>query len=145
MYILNQHFLFGLKYYTLNLIFWSSSSFNNVVIFARGYFVKDWQDLSHGDNFHDISPISLIKSYGFYFPAGEIFSKMVISRKKRKLPQPNIFTFTVCCQCKWSQYTLMSFVASPLQQDLQQNLCNYIHCPYENAIYVTYRAIIGDI
>ena len=26
-------------------------------------------------NFHHISPISLIKSYGFYFPVGEIFAK----------------------------------------------------------------------
>ena len=31
---------------------------------------KCWQDLSHGGNFHDISPISLTKSYGFYFSAG---------------------------------------------------------------------------
>ena len=58
----------------------------------RGYF--RWgkisreflQDLSRGGNFHDISPISFIKSYGFYFPVGEIFAKKVISRKTRKLP-----------------------------------------------------------
>ena len=46
----------------------------------RGYFRlgkisrKCWQDLSRGGNFHDISPIFFIKSYGFYFPAGEIFA-----------------------------------------------------------------------
>ena len=37
-------------------------------------------------NFHDISPISLIKSYGLYFSAGENFAKKVISRKTRTLP-----------------------------------------------------------
>ena len=47
---------------------------------------KCWQDLSRGGNFHDISPISLIKPYGFYFPAGEIFAKYAKSRKARKLP-----------------------------------------------------------
>ena len=58
----------------------------------RGYFRrgkisrKYWQDRSRGGNFHDISSISFIKSYGFYFPAGEIFAKKVISRKTRKLP-----------------------------------------------------------
>ena len=58
----------------------------------RGYFRwgkisrKCWQDISRGGNFHDISPISLIKSYGFYFRAGEIFAKKVISRKTRILP-----------------------------------------------------------
>ena len=68
----------------------------NVFIFAiyckRGYFHwgeisrNCWQELSGGGNFHDISPVSLIKSYRFYFPVGEIFAKMVISRKTRKLP-----------------------------------------------------------
>ena len=36
---------------------------------------KCLQDLSHGGNFHDATPISLIKSYGFYFRAWEIFVK----------------------------------------------------------------------
>ena len=58
----------------------------------RGYFRwgkisrKCWLDLSRGGNFHDISPISLIKSYGFYFPVGEIFAKKAISRKTRNCP-----------------------------------------------------------
>ena len=58
----------------------------------RGYFRwgkisrKFCQHLSHGGNFHDISPISLIEHFGFYFPAGEIFAKKAISRKSRKLP-----------------------------------------------------------
>ena len=34
---------------------------------------KCWQDLSRGGDFHDISPIYLVNSYGFYFPTGEIF------------------------------------------------------------------------
>ena len=62
------------------------------IYFKRGYFHwgkisrKCWQDLSRGGNFHDISPISFIKSYGFNFPAGEIFAKNAISQKTRKLP-----------------------------------------------------------
>ena len=39
----------------------------------RGYFRwggisrKLWQDISLGGNFHDTTPISFIKAYGFYF------------------------------------------------------------------------------
>ena len=46
---------------------------------------KYWQDLSHGGNFHYISPISLLKSYEFYLPVGEIFAKKTISRKNAKI------------------------------------------------------------
>ena len=38
---------------------------------------KCWHYLSHGGNFHDISPVSLVKSYGFYFPMGEIFRNTI--------------------------------------------------------------------
>ena len=39
-----------------------------VNIFAGGKISrKCWQDLQRGGNFHDATPISLIKSYGFYF------------------------------------------------------------------------------
>ena len=45
-------------------------------------------DLSFGGNFHDISPISP-KSYGFYFPVGQIFSKkVIIIAEKAKFPPP---------------------------------------------------------
>ena len=60
----------------------------------RGYFrwgeisQKGCQDLSRGGNFHDTTPISLIKSYELNFCAGEIFAKKAISRK---LPQRNNF------------------------------------------------------
>ena len=58
----------------------------------RGYFRwgkisrKCWQDLSRGGNFHDITHISFIKAYGFYFRAGVFFTKKTKSRKTRKLP-----------------------------------------------------------
>ena len=58
----------------------------------RGYFrwgkisQKCWQDVSHGGNFHDTSPISFIKAYGFYFRVGVIFAKKTRARKTRKLP-----------------------------------------------------------
>ena len=38
-----------------------------------------------GENFQDISPISLIKSFGFYFPMGEILAKKVMSQKNPKI------------------------------------------------------------
>ena len=57
----------------------------NVVIFAGGKFCEMLARPSRGDNFHNILHISVIKSYGFYFPAGEIFVKKVISRKKAKI------------------------------------------------------------
>ena len=58
----------------------------------RGYFPwgkisrKCWQDISHGGNFHDTSPIFFIKAYGFYFRVGVIFAKKTKARKTRKLP-----------------------------------------------------------
>ena len=62
-----------------------------------------WQvDFSRGGNFHDVSPISLIKSYGFYFPAGEIFANKTISRKTQKLPPCE--NFCVYSNRKFNQY-----------------------------------------
>ena len=58
----------------------------------RGYFRwgkisrKCWQDISHGGNFHDTTPISFIKAYGFYFRVGVILAKKTKSQKTRKLP-----------------------------------------------------------
>ena len=58
----------------------------------RGYFrwgeisQKGWQDISRGDNFHDNSPISFIKAYGFYFRVGVIFAKKTKEQKTSKLP-----------------------------------------------------------
>ena len=54
---------------------------------VNGYFrwrkisQKCWQDFSRGGNFQDTTPISFIKSYGFYFCVAEIFPKKTISRK----------------------------------------------------------------
>ena len=58
----------------------------------RGYFRwgkisrKCWQDISRGGNFHDSTPFSFIKAYGFYFRVGVIFAKKTKARKTRKLP-----------------------------------------------------------
>ena len=59
-----------------------------MVIFAGGKFCENV-----GKTFHVgviftifILPFSLIKSYGFYFHAGEIFAKKAILRKTQKLP-----------------------------------------------------------
>ena len=58
---------------------------------------KCWQDLSRGGNFHDTTPISLIKSYGFYFLAREIFARKAIFGKTRKLPpSENFHVFSNC-------------------------------------------------
>ena len=83
----------------------------------RGYFHwgeisrKCWQDLSRGGNFHDISPISFIKSYGFNFPAGEIFAKNAISRKTRKLPpRENFHVYSIGFQ-RWTKIHTNTFIA----------------------------------
>ena len=58
----------------------------------RGYFRwgkisrKYWQDISRGGYFHDTTPNSFIKVYGFYFCVGVIFAKKTKARKTRKLP-----------------------------------------------------------
>ena len=45
---------------------------------------KCLQDISRGSKFHYITPISFIKSYGFYFCVREILAKKAISRKMQK-------------------------------------------------------------
>ena len=58
----------------------------------RGYFRwgkisrKRWKDISRWGNFHDITHISFIQAYGFYFRVGVIFAKKTKARKTRKLP-----------------------------------------------------------
>ena len=69
----------------------------------RGYFRsgkisrKCWQDISRWGNFHDSTHIFLIKSYGFYFPLGEVFRKEGnITKNLKNTPKVKISTFTVC-------------------------------------------------
>ena len=47
---------------------------------------KRWQDILRGGNFHDTTPISFIKPYGFYFREGEIFAYFALLSFSRKLP-----------------------------------------------------------
>ena len=53
---------------------------NEVEYCKRGYFRwgkisrKCWQNISRGGYFHDTTPISFIKVYGFYFRVGVIFA-----------------------------------------------------------------------
>ena len=67
----------------------------------RGYFHlgkvsrKYWQDISRGGNFHDTTPISFIKAYGFYFRMGVIFAKKAKAQKMPNYPHGKISTFTV--------------------------------------------------
>ena len=67
----------------------------------RGYFPwgeisrKCWQDISHGGNFHDTTPISFIKVYGFYFRVGVIFAKKTTAKNAKITPTQKISTFTV--------------------------------------------------
>ena len=67
----------------------------------RGYFRwgkisrKCWQDISRGGNFHNATPISFIKAYGFYFRVGVIFAKKTKAQKRENYPHAKISTFTV--------------------------------------------------
>ena len=64
----------------------------------RGYFregnisQKCWQDISRGGNFHDITHISFIKAYGFYFRVMIIFAKKINSAKNAKSNPTRNFT-----------------------------------------------------
>ena len=77
----------------------------------RGYFPwgkfsrKCWQDPSRGGNFHDISHISLIKSCGFYFPAGKFSRRRAYREKRENYPRAKISTFTVL---RWLESPLAS-------------------------------------
>ena len=63
---------------------------------------KCWQDLSRGGKFHDYTPISLIKSHGFYFHAGVIFAIKATSRKTWKLPtHENFHIYSMCALWPW--------------------------------------------
>ena len=58
-----------------------------IVYCKRGYFCwgkisrKLLQDISCGGNFHDATPVSFIKAYGFYFHVGLIFAKNTKAQK----------------------------------------------------------------
>ena len=59
-----------------------------MVIFAgEKNLQKCWQDLSRGGNFYNILPISLIKFYGFYFPAGKFPRKRSYREKHKNSPR----------------------------------------------------------
>ena len=58
----------------------------NVVIFAGGNFRENFgKAFNVGGNFHDTSPISFIRAYGFYLCVGVIFTKNTTARKTQKL------------------------------------------------------------
>ena len=85
----------------------------NMVIFHWGKISwKWWQDLSRGGNFHDhISHISLIKSYGFYFPWGKFSRKRSYREKRQNWPHAKMSTFTIFL-CKSNSQTCVQ--RSPL-------------------------------
>ena len=67
----------------------------------RGYFWwvkisrKCWQDISRGGNFHDSTPISFKKAYGFYFPVGGYFREEDKSAKNAKIhPKKNFHVYS---------------------------------------------------
>ena len=64
----------------------------NLIYCKRGYFCwgkisrKCWQDhISRGGNFHDTTPISFIKAYGFYFRVENFFAKQTKEQKNAKI------------------------------------------------------------
>ena len=87
----------------------------NVVNFTGAKFLisqKSWKDLLRGGNFHDTTPISLIKSYGFYFHAGEIFTRMH-PQKRENYFHAKSTTFTV--RQLWLRIILWGFIANRLE------------------------------
>ena len=58
----------------------------NVVIFAGENFAEILARRFTWGYFHDTTPISIIKAYGFYIRVGVIFAKKTKERKTRKLP-----------------------------------------------------------
>ena len=59
----------------------------NIAIFAGGKFREKFVKTFHlGGNFHDTTPISFIKAYGFYFRVGVIFAKKTKGQNTGKLP-----------------------------------------------------------
>ena len=71
---------------------------------------KCWQDLSCGDNFHNISLINLLNLMGFIFPDGN-FTKKVISQKKcENYPNAKMSTFTLLILTQEKYKTFTSFL-----------------------------------
>ena len=70
---------------------------------------KCWQDISRGGNFHDTTPISFIKAYGFYFRMGEIFAKNTKVRKMWKLPPRENFHVYSTHYCDINNVNMSSF------------------------------------
>ena len=49
--------------------------------------------MSRGGNFHDTTPISFIKAYGFYFPVGVIFATK--TRLRKLPPRENVHVYSI--------------------------------------------------
>ena len=65
-----------------------------MVIFAGRKFRENVGKTFHvGGNFHNTTPISFIKAYGFYFHVGVIFAKKTKARKMQKLPMCTVFVY----------------------------------------------------
>ena len=97
--------------WNLNLVLKSYAKIGNYC--KRGYFC--WgkisrnccQDISRGGNFHDTTPMSFIKAYGFYIRVGVIFAKKTKARKTRKLPpRENFHVYSIPKETSAYLYTI---------------------------------------
>ena len=52
------------------------------------------QDISHGGNSHDTTPISFIKAYGFYFCVGVNFAKTTKAKKRKLSPREKFHVYS---------------------------------------------------
>ena len=98
----NIHLSFKVCLCIKHLLLYNSWQRFHYMYCKRGYFHwgkisrKCWQDITRGGNFHDSTPISFIKAYGFYFRVGVIFAKKTKARKTRKLPpRENVHVYSI--------------------------------------------------
>ena len=88
---------------------------------------KCWQDISRGGNFHDTTPISFIKTYGFYFSLWVIFAKKRKARKTRKLPPRENFHV-------YSMGFALKHNLQKIELKILMSVCGYSRLVHENIL-----------
>ena len=82
---------------------------------------KFWQGISCRGNFHDATPISLVKAYGFYFHMGVIFVKTKVQKTRKLPPRENFHLYTndaISNPTKVDDLVTLTFIPKIAYQDL---------------------------
>ena len=113
----------------------------------RGYFRwgkisrKHWQDISRGGNFHDTTPISFIKAYGFYFRMGVIFAKTKAPKTWKLPPRENFHVYSITNYIYAKFYEVWTIIFKVIAISGHSGV--YFRLKYLHAVVTFYTYLLG--